>query len=92
MWAKQIKPSRRVAGHELAGAPTEITRDPVCGMPVAGGSRQFAYRERSFLFCGFPCLDRFREEPEVFRRRKEARRASAGLPTTVRIVSMWGRP
>lgn len=66
MWAKQIKPSRRVAGHELAGASMGIARDPVCGMYVAQGPLQFTYRGRSFLFCGFPCLDRFRQEPEAF--------------------------
>lgn len=66
MWATQIKPSRRVAGHELPGTPLEIARDPVCGMYVAQAPLQFTHAGRSFLFCGFPCLWRFREEPEAF--------------------------
>jgi YHS domain-containing protein len=70
----------------------EIARDPVCGMYVAQGTLQFAYGERSFLFCGFPCLDRFREEPEAFLRLEEARRASAELPTTDLIASRRRRP
>lgn len=69
MWAKQMKPSRRVAGHELAKTPMEmeISQDPVCGMYVAQGPLQFTHSGRSFLFCGFPCLDRFRQDPEAYR-------------------------
>jgi Cu+-exporting ATPase len=54
--------------HEHAGTPTEIVRDPVCGMTVdpAAGKPSAEHDGRIYHFCSNGCKTKFETDPKTY--------------------------
>ncbi len=67
-----MKPAKHEyhTGHDLSGRNETgaAAIDPVCGMTVnpESAAGTYEYKEQSYYFCSTHCLNKFRENPELF--------------------------
>lgn len=52
--------------HDVVSSTTSL-KDPVCGMSVtADSAHQFNYQNQTYYFCAASCLEKFRQNPEIW--------------------------